>query len=74
MDDTQIDDFKQFIASTFRQHIAELATKNDMNTMYKALKSQINDLDLKLDTIAVTLNKDLNKHDKRIKKLEHAVF
>lgn len=72
MDDTQIDDFKQFIAATITQHTSDLATKNDV----KKLGEKIDDLDLKVDTVSLALNEKLDEkfdeHDIRLKKLERA--
>lgn len=87
MDDTQLNDLKQFIAATVSQATADMATKNDIANMatkedivnmstkedIKRLEVKIDDLDLKVDTIADTLNEHLNDHEERLTKLEQQV-
>ncbi len=86
MDNTQLNDLKQFIAEVFFQAFSGLATKNDIanmatkddieelnqniNKLDLKLSQKIDDLDLKVDTISDTLNDHLNEHDVRITKLE----
>lgn len=66
MQDTQLDDLKQFITATVSQATADMATKTDI----KRLEVKIDDLDLKVDTISDTLNECLNDHEVRLTKLE----
>ena len=49
---------------------AEMATKDDLVQLKSELSTQIQDLDLKLDTIAETLNEHLEDHEQRITTLE----
>jgi hypothetical protein len=82
MDNTQLDDLKQFILATVSQATANMATKDDIADMatkgdiqmlkgdIKRLEVKIDDLDLKVDTIADTLNDHLNDHELRLTKLE----
>lgn len=64
MDEDQLSDLKQFITVTVSQATAGLATKLDK------LDKKVDDLDLKIDTIAETLNETLNDHESRLTKLE----
>jgi hypothetical protein len=66
MDEDTLNDLKQFIAATVSQATANMATKDDI----LLLSTQIQDLDLKVDTIAETLNEHLDDHETRLTKLE----
>ncbi len=77
MNEAQLNDLKQFIAATVSQATAHLATKDDLADDIAGAKSdiaklnaKIDDLDLKLATIAETLHENLNNHEVRITKLE----
>ncbi|MEO6760911.1 MAG: hypothetical protein ABI220_00850 [Candidatus Saccharimonadales bacterium] len=84
MNEDSLNDLKQFIAATVSQATSDMATKDDIANMatrndianmatkgdIAKLSSQITDLELKVDTIAETLNDDLNDHEVRITKLE----
>jgi len=62
MNDAQLDDLKQFFVATVSQATANMATKQDV----ARLEKRVDDLDLKLDTIA----ESLNDHEVRITRLE----
>lgn len=68
VNEDQINDLKQFIASTVSQATADLATKDDV----KNVENKVDDLDLKVDTISDTLNNDLNQLETRLTKLEQS--
>jgi hypothetical protein len=84
MNDDLITDLKQFIAATVSQATSDLATKEELKSLatkeelkslatkedLHKLEQKIDDIDLKIDTIADTLNGQLNDHDTRITKLE----
>jgi hypothetical protein len=79
MNEDQLNDLKQFIVATVSQataniatkdDIANTATKDDVTTLGSQLSSQIHDLDLKVDTIAETLNERLDDHESRLTNLE----
>ena len=78
MDATQLNDLKQFIAATVSQASADMATKSDITNVatkedIKRLEVKIEGIDLKVDTIAETLNEHLNDHEERLTKLEQQV-
>ena len=52
MNEDQLNDLKQFIAATVTQATAEMATKSDI----ARLEGRLDDLELKVDTIAETLH------------------
>ncbi len=66
MNDSQLDDLKQFIATTVSQVSADMATKEDI----RQLIAKIDDLELKVDTISDTLNEQLEGQDGRLASLE----
>lgn len=77
MNEALFDDLKQFIAATVSQVLADVVTKADLVRMNLATKAdiqrldqKIDDLDLKMDTIAATFNDKHNNHETRITKLE----
>ena len=69
MDETQLDDLKQFITATVSQSTVNMATKDDI----KRIEVKIDDLDLKVDTISDALNDRLNDHGVRLTKLEQQI-
>jgi len=73
MDDTQLDDLKQFITATVSQATTDMATKQDIAELKTELKTSIHDLETKVDTIADALTENLQDHEQRITKLEHKV-
>jgi hypothetical protein len=70
MDNDQLDDLKQFILATVSQATANMATKDDLAHSIAQLDTTLDDLDLKLDTIADTFNDRLNNHETRLTRLE----
>lgn len=62
-------DLKQFIFATVTQATSDMATKDDI----AVLGRKIDDLDLKMDTIAEALQEQLNDHETRISRLEQPV-
>jgi hypothetical protein len=70
MDNDQLDDLKQFILATVSQATANMATKDDLAHSIAQLDTKLDDLDLKLDTIADTFNDRLNNHETRLTRLE----
>jgi hypothetical protein len=79
MDNTQIDDLKQFIQATVSQATSDMVTKDDISTMatkddITLLGNKINDLELKVDTISETLNYQYNQQENRITKLEQGAL
>lgn len=80
MDQTIIDDFKQFIQATVSQatadlatkaELAELATKQDLADFESRTNQRFDDLDLKLSTVADAHSETLEDHEQRLTKLEH---
>ena len=70
-----INDLRQFIVAAVSQATAGMATKEDIADLatkddIRELDTKIDDLDLKVDTIADALHEHLTDHEVRIAKLE----
>lgn len=71
MNDDQFDDLKQFIDSRISQSEVQFDRNlKEVKTEIKTMKSKLDDLDLKIDTISEALHENLNEHVARITKLE----
>jgi len=71
MNDDQFEDLKQFIDSRISQSEVQFDRNlKEVKAEIKTVKSKLDDLDLKIDTISEALHESLNEHDTRITKLE----
>lgn len=71
MNDDQFEDLKQFIDSRISQSEVQFDRNlKGVKAEMKAIKSKLEDLNLKIDTISEALHENLSKHDLRITKLE----
>lgn len=79
MDEDTLTDLKQFITSTMSQQLA--LQSDDMNKRFEKLEQKVEDIDIKVDTIANTIgiqmeedktsvHEKLENHETRITKLE----
>lgn len=66
MDDTHLDNLKQFITVTVSQSNSNMATKDNI----RSLVTKNDDLDSNVDTTTDTLNDRLNDNDKRLTKFD----
>jgi predicted transcriptional regulator len=81
MDEDQLNDLKQFIATTVSQATASMATKDDLQTEISKLKSELNQrFDEVQAAIAETISgtndgndEQLSNHEQRIARLEQQV-
>jgi hypothetical protein len=82
MDQTIIDDFKQFITATISQQFSNVATKDDIasldqkiDVLDRKLSGKIDELQSSvataLDNSNDTVDDQLQDHERRIAKLEH---
>jgi len=71
MNDDQFEDLKQFIDSRISQSEVQFDRNlKEIKAEIKTMKSRIDDLDLKIDTISEALHENLSEHDLRLTKLE----
>lgn len=71
MNDDQFEDLKQFIDSRVSQSEVQFDRNlKEVKVEIKTMKSKLDDLDLKIDTISEALHESLSDQDLRITKLE----
>ena len=71
MDDTQLNDLKQFIQATVTQATSDMATKEDIRKVREDLAQIQSAIG---DTVSVsneTIDEKIDDHESRISKLEH---
>jgi len=71
MNDDQLHDLKQFIASTISQTEVRLTNRlGKVEQGLESLEQKVDDLDLKVDTVSEALHENLRDHELKIIKLE----
>lgn len=82
MNDDTIADLKQFIATTVRQEMSGLATKDELAGLEDRLNAKVDGLSAKIDDLQASVaaaldatndevDKQLQDHEARITRLEH---
>ncbi len=76
MDDTQLDDLKQFIMATISQATADMVTKNDIESLRKSLDTRFEEVQSAIaeamSTTNDTVDEKLKDHEHRIGFLEQS--
>ncbi len=70
MDDTQSDDLKQFIVATISQATADVATKNDIESLRKSMDTRFEEVQ---SAIAEAMSTTNDMIDEKIEDHEHRI-
>jgi chaperonin cofactor prefoldin len=76
MDETQLDDLKQFIMATISQATTDMATKNDIESLKKSMDTRFEEVQSAIaeamSTTNDTVDEKLEDHEHRIGLLEQS--
>ena len=76
MDETQLSDLKQFITSTISQATADMATKNDIESLRQSMDTRFEEVQSAIaeamSTTNDTVDEKLEDHEHRIGLLEQS--